>query len=164
MSWPWQFVAFSTAEVHARRKILDRYGLYAQLSAVIPVAVYQLYRLTKWVYSERQRTKLDYSEVPTSPSLKRSRASRRGGIFKQWRSFTWWLEGETVPTWGTRGHWLAAILWAFWLIFLSVHKTSHGKDIPILLPHDDAKQSMFWLPRFILEGYLSCRCYTRKLY
>ena len=125
--WTWQFVTLDHEQILARRVTLDRYGIYAQLSVLIPVFAFQLFRLGRWVYSERQRTKVPYLEVPTSPTLKRHRESRRGTIFRAWHTVEWWLEGEVMPQWGTRGHWLGAGIWGSWLLFLSIHGTGDGE-------------------------------------
>lgn len=127
MAWPYHLVDLTDDEKLERRELLDRYGVYAQLSALIPILGYQLYRLGVWVYSERQRSKVDYSEVPTSPGLKRRRHSTTGTVVRKWRSVRWWLEGEVAPGWGVRGRLVAGGLWVTWLLFLCVHKTGDGK-------------------------------------
>lgn len=124
MAWPYRIKFDLTHdEKHQRRVLLDRYGVYAQLSALIPIVAFRLYLLGVWVYSERQRTKSDYSEVPTSPGLKRYRHSSSGRVVRKWRSVRWWLEGEVAPGWGVRGRIVAGVCWATWLLFLCVHKT-----------------------------------------
>lgn len=101
--------------------------MYAQLSALIPILGYQLYRLAVWVYSEKQRTKFDYSAIPSSPTSKRERQSSSGAAVRKWRATLWWLEGEVAEGWGERGHWIAAGCWMAWLLFLCVHKTGDGQ-------------------------------------
>jgi hypothetical protein len=128
MGWPYQiFVDLSEEEKHQRRELLDRYGAYAQLSALVPVFVYQLYRLARWVSSERRRAQPGYAAVPGSPLSKKSRSSPQGALSRRWRSFLWWVDGELAPGWGIKGHWIAALSWFSWLLFLSVHKTGVGK-------------------------------------
>ncbi|KAL3426270.1 ferric reductase like transmembrane component [Phlyctema vagabunda] len=123
MNWPYHFVDLSKEELNDRRVLLDRYGVYAQLSALAPILAFQLYRLGNWVSSERRRTKVAYSEVPTSPALKQLRNSSSGVLVRKWRSTLWWLEGEVAPSWGLRGHWIAAGAWTLWLLFLCIHRT-----------------------------------------
>jgi hypothetical protein len=130
MGWPYHLLDLSSEERDLRRELLDRYGVYAQLSALIPILVFQLYRLWVWVYSERQRSKVTYSELPSSPIAKHARHASSGAAIKKWRSMVWWLEGEVASGWGLRGHWIAAGIWAGWLLFLCIHQTGHGMFSP----------------------------------
>ncbi|KAB8292972.1 hypothetical protein EYC80_007336 [Monilinia laxa] len=124
MSWPYRIYFDHTKEQLAQRRILlDRYGVYAQLSIFIPIILYNLYRLAVWVYSERQRSKVDYSAVPSSPTLKMRRNSKRAIFGRKIRSVVWWLGDEVVKGWGEKGHWIAAGLWGAWMGFLCVHNT-----------------------------------------
>lgn len=73
---------------------------------------------------------MGYTEVPRtpgSPVQKQIRLSESGGLARRWRSALWWLEGELYPEWGLRGHWIAGLTWASWLLFLSVHNTGDGQ-------------------------------------
>ena len=124
MAWPYHFIDLTKEEQHQRRVLLDRYGVYAQLSAVVPIVVFQLYRLGIWVYSERSRSQVDYSEVPSSPSLKKRRNSSSGTFIQKWRRARWWLGHETRL--GVRGQLIGAGIWLAWLLFLCVHKTGDG--------------------------------------
>jgi hypothetical protein len=126
MAWPYHFLDLSEEEKQLRRELLDRYGVYAQLSALVPILAFQLYRLWIWVYSERQRSKVAYSKVPSSPIAKHAKRSSSGVVMKKWRGLVWWLEGEVGKRWGLRGHWIAAGAWTTWLLFLCVHRTGHG--------------------------------------
>lgn len=128
MAWPYHLVDLTDQQKHHRRELLDRYGIYSQLSALIPVLGYQLYRLGGWVYSERRRAKVDYSAVPTSPAAKKERHTTSGIVVRKWRGVVWWLEGEVAPSWGLglRGQWIATGSWMVWLLFLCVHRTGDG--------------------------------------
>ena len=126
MAWPYHILDLSTEQKHLRRELLDRYGVYAQLSALIPILAYQLYRLLVWVYSERQRSRRAYFEVPSSPVSKHARRSSSGAATKKWRSMMWWLEGEVAPGWGLRNRWIAGTAWTSWLLFLCIHRTGDG--------------------------------------
>jgi len=134
MGWPYHLLDLTKEEKHERRLLLDRYGVYAQLSALIPVLAYQLYRLGFWVYSERQRSKVRYSAVPSSPTLKRTRKSTSGVLVRKWRTTIWWLESEVAVGWGLRGQWVAAGCWVSWLLFLCAHKTGEGTSCRIASP------------------------------
>ncbi|TVY57591.1 Ferric/cupric reductase transmembrane component 2 [Lachnellula cervina] len=121
-SWPYHFVDLNDQQKHQRRILLDRYGVYAQLSALVPVAVILLLRLGTWVLSERKRQH-EYSAVPSSPGLKRERLSSSGALLRSYRRLEWWLESDVGGGWGVRGRWIAGLAWGAWLLFLSVHRT-----------------------------------------
>ncbi|KUJ14661.1 uncharacterized protein LY89DRAFT_720150 [Mollisia scopiformis] len=125
MPWPYHLLDLTETEKHQRRLLLDRYAVYAQLSALIPIAAYQLYRLGAWVYAENQKAKVRYSAIPSSPAVRRDRASKTGTVVRKWRALVWWLEGEIAPTWGLRIHWVAGVSWMAWLLFLCIHQTGH---------------------------------------
>lgn len=129
MDWPWHFRDVSEAEKAHRRIVMDRYGLYAQLSALIPIAGYWLYKLLVWVFHERMRTRQEYTAVPGSPGAKQFATTKKGKITRAWRNFQWWLDGENFG-YGKRIHFYSGLLWFGWLLFLSVHRTGDGK-----LPH-----------------------------
>ncbi|KAH7369795.1 hypothetical protein BKA65DRAFT_416902 [Rhexocercosporidium sp. MPI-PUGE-AT-0058] len=127
MAWPYKIILELTEEEkHSRRVLLDRYGVYAQLSALIPILCYQLYRLAIWVSFARRRSKVSYSEVPSSPISKHGRDSKTGGVVMRWRVFRWWLGGEVAEGWGIRGQWIAGVVWGGWLLFLCGKET--GED------------------------------------
>lgn len=127
MAWPYHINLDLTHDQKVqRRDLLNRYGTYANLSIWIPILAFRLYRLGAWVYSERQRGKIDYSEVPSSPRLKQHRHTTSGTIVRKWRSVRWWLGGEVAPGWGVRGRWIAGGIWTTWLLFLCIHKTGDG--------------------------------------
>ncbi|KAH9214989.1 hypothetical protein DL95DRAFT_435756 [Leptodontidium sp. 2 PMI_412] len=124
MAWPYKIILELTEEQkHSRRVLLDRYGVYAQLSALIPILCYQLYRLAIWVAFARQRSKVRYSEVPSSPISKHGRDSKTGELVTRWRAVKWWLGGELAEGWGIRGQWIAGVVWAGWLLFLCGKET-----------------------------------------
>lgn len=128
MAWPYHFVDLSDDQIYARRELLDRYGSYAQLSCLIPVALYQLYCLASWVLSERRRAKVDYTAVPSSLVLRKSKDSALSLVTRKWRIFQWWLGSEIYPGLGTNGDWILATLWTMWLIFLCTCQTGDGES------------------------------------
>ena len=125
MAWPYHFSTLDGDQRHARRLLLDRYGAFAQLSAIVPVIIYQLYRLGVWVYSERQRSKATYSAL-SSPARKKHKHTTPGSAVRRWNKVKWWLEDDLASGWGSRGYWIAGIFWTSWLLFLCVHKTGDG--------------------------------------
>lgn len=101
MGWPhYRFIDLSPAEKQVRRQTLDGYALYAQLSALLPVAAVLLFRLAKcWVIASRGPPRADYVPVPSSPVFKVRRRSRFGVWRARFRRARWWL-GEDVAVAG----------------------------------------------------------------
>lgn len=79
------------AEKQLRREALDRYALYAQLSAVVPVVLGMLYRVAKSTL--KSRSKNAYSPV-RNLALKNREA---GGWSSTVAKVRWWLGEEMVP-------------------------------------------------------------------
>ncbi|KAK1831279.1 Ferric/cupric reductase transmembrane component 2 [Podospora conica] len=122
MAWPYHFMDLNPAEKQLRREALDRYALYAQLSAVVPVVLGMLYRVAKSTL--KSRSKNTYSSVP-NPSLKNRES---GGWPSTVRKVRWWLADEMAPgkPMGTRDQWVVGLSWAAWMLMLSVAGT--GQD------------------------------------
>lgn len=122
MDWPYQFLDLSQDEKHARRQSLDRYALYAQLSALIPIGLIWLYQTVNRS-SSSSRQKRDYTAVSSSDSFNTRKQSN------SWSKFRWWL-GEDVVAFGEvlgqRDQWVGGIIWAIWLLILCVAGT--GRD------------------------------------
>ncbi|KAL2023712.1 hypothetical protein VTK56DRAFT_1426 [Thermocarpiscus australiensis] len=130
MTWPYRFLLdLSEAEKQARRQTLDKYALYAQLSALGPVAVILLYRLARWATRPGAPRKGGYAAVPSSPVLKVRRHSSLGTWSSRSRRVRWWLGEDVVVAGyvlGQRDQWVVGILWTSWLLLLSVLET--GED------------------------------------
>jgi hypothetical protein len=127
MEWPWHIRTDHTADDKAARRILlDRYGLYAQLSALIPIALYWLYVLAVWVFRARQSAK-GYEAVPGSPHQKKVKATSSGRAVGWGRRITFWLQGPGINGQDKVKHNLAGIAWAAWMVFLSVNQTGDGE-------------------------------------
>lgn len=126
MQWPYHLVDLSSSQKHERRVLLNRYGVYAQLSPLVPILVYRLYRLAVWVYLERRRAKAPYDAVPSSPRLKHAKLARSGALRRRWRSAVWWLDGEVREGWGERRLWVLGMIWALWMGVLCVRETGDG--------------------------------------
>ncbi|KAK0725397.1 ferric reductase like transmembrane component [Lasiosphaeris hirsuta] len=121
MGWPYHFINLSEAEKLVRREALDSYAIYAQLSALLPIAVALLYRTASWALKSSGRQG-SYSEVPSSPILKSQRSSSQGGWALRTQKLQWWLGEDFVPggKLGQRDQWVIGVFWAFWMVSLSV--------------------------------------------
>lgn len=126
MDWPYHInTTLTTSQKLLRRQTIDRYGLYAHLSPLLPIAWYWLYVLFKWVVRARQ-TRGEYAAVPGSPHVKREARTAAGKAATWWRRGVWWVGGrgedqERVV------HQLAGLVWAAWLGVLAVHGTGDGE-------------------------------------
>ncbi|KAI1098357.1 metalloreductase Fre8 [Jackrogersella minutella] len=124
MGWPYQFVELDAAQKQARRQSNDRYAAYAQLSALVPIAVVLLFRLGSWVVKRASLNRGSYSAVPAvpaSPALKQRRQSFAGSWFSVLRRIAWWFGDDVVFLgihWGQRDQIVVGMVWTAWLVFL----------------------------------------------
>ncbi|KAI1293174.1 ferric reductase like transmembrane component [Xylaria venustula] len=129
MSWPYQFVDLDEAQRHARRLALDRYGLVAQLSTLVPVALFLLYRFVAWAVAKATGSgRGTYAAVPDSPTLKQQRLSVVGSWSAFARQVAWWFGDDVVFlgwSWGPRDQLIAGAVWTIWLLFLCVVGTGN---------------------------------------
>lgn len=132
MGWPYQFIDLSEAERHARRLSLDRYGLIAQLSSLLPVAVILLYRVSRWLIKKVAAQRVVYDVVPTSPAAKHQKQSSSATWAATVRRVAWWL-GDDIQvagqSWGQRDQMVVGFAWSAWLLFLCVVGTGNGKSL-----------------------------------
>ncbi|KAI2631186.1 ferric reductase like transmembrane component [Xylaria nigripes] len=129
MGWPYQFLNLDTAQLEARRHKLDRYGLIAQLSALVPVALFLLYRLVAWgVARVTGSARGSYAAVPSSPVSKQERSSLVGSWATRARRVAWWFGDDVVllgRNWGPRDQIIAGVGWGIWLFVLCVVDTGN---------------------------------------
>ncbi|KAJ5737577.1 uncharacterized protein N7483_002702 [Penicillium malachiteum] len=123
MTWPWLFVYLDSSQKQSRREVLAQFAFISQVSILIPIAIYQLYRIAAWILSKRINCDVAYTALEGSSATKS--VVRSSGIARRWRSVQWWLNGEIASGWGLRKRWIAAILWFSWLLFLSIFKTGN---------------------------------------
>lgn len=141
MDWPYQFVDLDKAQKRARRHALDRYAFVAQLSTLVPVALFLIYRLTRWTI-RRVKASIHraYDAVPASPGQKRRRLSVVGSMNANARKFFWWLGDDFVFSgWnmGPRDEIIAGLVWTAWLLVLSVVDTGNGELVEDWSNHHD---------------------------
>jgi hypothetical protein len=130
MAWPYHFVTLTDAQVNARRQALDRAGLTAHLSVLVPILVLVVVRFGQWIAGKS--VKSDYGAIPGSPLRKAERSGNGGKVLRVWRRASWWLEEEVLTGWGERKFWLAGVTWWCWLIVVCVRGTGDGK---LLFPY-----------------------------
>jgi hypothetical protein len=137
MGWPYHFLELTPAEQHERRLSLNRHSLYAQLSALLPVIIFLLVRLGRWV-SRKAGNRVAYNAVPNSPAVKRERTTVLGTWSATIRLVAWWLGDEVRfagQDWGRRDEVIFGTLWTIWLLFLCVIGTGEGRLRCRFFPH-----------------------------
>ncbi|KAK3400555.1 ferric reductase like transmembrane component-domain-containing protein [Sordaria brevicollis] len=150
MSWPYQFLDLSQAEKHARRQSLDKYALYAQLSALIPIGLIWLYQTLNKSSSRKKR---DYTAIPSSDpdSFNNRRQSNT------WSKLRWWL-GEDVVAFGEvlgqRGQWVFGLLWSLWLLVLCIAGT--GTDYM----HLTKRFGIVAISQYPMQYLLTCKSFN----
>ncbi|KAI0857189.1 ferric reductase like transmembrane component [Xylaria cubensis] len=132
MGWPYEFVNLDTEQLQARRHTLDRYGLIAQLSTLVPVALVLLFRFVTWAVARLtgsgRGTYAAVPDIPDSPTLKRQRLSVVGSWNVSVRKVAWWFGDDVVFlgwNWGPRDQIIAGVVWTIWLLFLCVVGTGN---------------------------------------
>ncbi|KAL2163470.1 hypothetical protein VTH06DRAFT_5528 [Thermothelomyces fergusii] len=147
----YHFIDLSPDEKLARRQTLNKYALYAQVSALIPVAVILLSRLVGRALSAGL-SRRQYAAVPSSPVQKQQRTSRAGTWTARARRARWWL-GEDVVLFGMvlgqRDQWLVGALWLTWLLLLCVLRT--GEDYLHLTKRFGAIAVSQWPLQYLLS-------------
>ena len=127
MKYPYHFLALDNEQSALRRRRLDSYGQFAQLSILLIPLIYQLSHGLRLLFG--RLTKLqNYQQVKEhqSPAVSRFDEPQRNhptNVLARWR---WALDDEIVKGWGTRQEWLIAGLWAMWLALLAVKDTGDG--------------------------------------
>lgn len=131
MGWPYHFLNLGEAEKHARRETINSYAAYAQLSALVPVALFLLYRLASWARKSLVNSRNgSYDAIPNSPSLKVQRGTTWGSWDTRMQKLRWWLGDEVYifgRSYGQRDQWVFGSLWAVWMSVMCVVETGHGK-------------------------------------
>jgi hypothetical protein len=131
MAWPYHFVTLTDAQVNARRQALDRAGLTAHSSALVPVLILVVLRIGRWIAAKS--VKSDYGAIPGSPLRKANRLGKGAKVSRVWRRVSWWMDEEVLSGWGKRRYWIAGFTWWTWLIVVCVTGTGHGELLDSLV-------------------------------
>jgi hypothetical protein len=130
MGWPYQFVKLSQEQKHERRLLLDQYALYAQFSALFPIAFFMLLRFNRNILKKITGEVASYNAVKTSPIIETKNRPRDSSVVVKWRQWSWWL-GDDVEiagkNLGRRSRLIFGGLWTTWLLFLCINETGNGK-------------------------------------
>lgn len=135
MGWPYEFVKLTPEEKHARREVLDRYGLIAHYSALAPVLVFGCAHIGRLAYRYATGTlrgvdgQGTYAEIPNSPAIKAHETTASGQLRARWTKVRWWMGDEVRfagASWGRREEWVLGLSWTAWLLLLCFLETGKG--------------------------------------
>lgn len=128
----YHFVDLTDDQKQQRRDRLDWYGLFAQISVLVPLLVVQSFALATWL-RRRFAQQSSPEQTPSSPYAKSRRMDSRFDAkeaAKRWSTFLWWC-GESCQIagfhLGTKGELLGATGWMAWLLILTFLQTGDGK-------------------------------------
>ena len=126
MSLSYQFASLNDEQLQQRRRLLDSYGQFAQLSVLLLPLIYQLstgIRLLVLKFHKSKRE--DYHELKEhgSPAPSQSRGELSESSASRWATTKWWLDDPVYPGWDTRKEILIAGAWALWLLYLTFAQT-----------------------------------------
>lgn len=127
MGFSYHFVRLDPAQQAHRRQLLDNYGQFAQISALIPLLSFQFifatrFLLRKWNGYGRKPVKVHQS--PRLPVFPKPHLHTNSSFAARLR---WALDEEISRDWGTRLEWLIGAVWTVWLLFLTVKDTGDGR-------------------------------------
>lgn len=129
MGLAYHFVSLDQVQTARRRELLDNYGQFAQISAlVIPLLAFQgsfairfLVRILRKSRKVKEHQSPRISEFPKPSTVLPSSYGSR---------LRWALDEPIVQGWGTRLEWLIGAIWTVWLLLLVVQDTGDGALIP----------------------------------
>lgn len=129
MGWWYHIVTLEPDAKAERRRVIGQYGLYSQLSVLIPILAYQIYRLVLWLCARQRKPSVAYSAIGEPTAGLGSSGGSLGTAEARWRYAQWWLDGEIAPNWGLRKRWIAGGAWTLWMLILCFSQTGHGECI-----------------------------------
>lgn len=128
----YHFVSSNQDQLQRRRELLDGYGQFAQLSALVPLFTIILLRVFLFLEEKYRFSNLGKSRKEhASPVVSRfadtvAAANKRERSEVLWGRVQWWLDDEVVSGWGTWREWVVGGSWAVWLMVLAMRDTGDG--------------------------------------
>ena len=133
----YHFQDLTSEQKTQRRDLLDWYGLFAQISVLVPLLALQLYFFVIWM--KKRWENANELETPSSPyakareeNISRNTLSFRRRVGSAISRFVWW-SGDSVDVrgyhLGAKGDVFIAACWATWLLFLCFPQTGEGKSV-----------------------------------
>lgn len=132
MGFLYHFVRLDTAQQAHRRQLLDSYGQFAQISALIPLLSFQLIFVTRFLRRKWEEYGRKPIKVHQSPRLSIFPKHNRLTTSSIAARVRWALGEEVAWNWGTRLEWLIGAGWTVWLILLTLKDTGDGACVSLL--------------------------------
>lgn len=126
MGFSYRFVRLDTAQEAHRRQLLDSYGQFAQISALIPLLSFQLIFVTRFLGRKWNGYGGKPVKVHQSPRLSVFPDHNRLTTSSLAARIRWALGEEVARDWGTRLEWLIGAGWTVWLLLLTLKDTGDG--------------------------------------
>ncbi|KAM0324821.1 hypothetical protein ACHAQA_007787 [Verticillium albo-atrum] len=126
MGWPYHFLALSPEEVQLRRQALDRYAIYAQISALLPVFIPLINRIVERYTHSQDAGRGTYDAVPNSPLVRSRKRTVAGSWTAKAQAVRWWLGDDVYiggESWGQRDQWVVGLGWMAWMLVLCIAGT-----------------------------------------
>ena len=156
MTWPYRLdVSLDEEQQAHRRRLLDAYGQFAQLSVLLLPLFYQLSLAIRLIAGRVLATKRpDIVKDHQSPVVSTPRKPDATSTTATWERLRWVSEGEVMKGWGPWQQWLLAQLWASWLLVLVVKDTENGMSFSYCFP---CLKSRFLCSLALLSCYIPLR-------
>ncbi|KAL9610686.1 MAG: hypothetical protein Q9167_004634 [Letrouitia subvulpina] len=128
----YHFVSLDQEQLLRRRELLDGYGQFAQLSALVPLFTIILLRFfifleEKYSFSDLRKSRKEHASPVVTRFAETAAAARKQGWSEVvWGRVQWWLDDEVVSGWGTWREWVVGGSWAVWLMVLAMRDTGDG--------------------------------------
>lgn len=158
----YHFVSPNQEQLQRRRELLDGYGQFAQLSALVPLFAIFLLRVflfleEKYTFAELGKSRKEHASPVVSRFAETVAAThKRGWSEVVWARVQWWLDDEVVSGWGTWREWVVGGSWAVWLMVLAMRDTGDGTSIFISLLDVMIYVLLLYTLYSMLCGYISC--------
>lgn len=128
MGVSYHFVNLDNAQTERRRQLLDSYGQFAQISAlIIPLFSFQLFSAIRFLASKIRNSSYRFKgKEHQSPRVSNFSKPLVGSSTSAWSRLRWALDEQMFQGWGTRLEWLVGAIWTLWLLFLVIKDTGDG--------------------------------------
>lgn len=135
MGFLYHFVRLDTTQQAHRRQLLDSYGQFAQISALVPLLSFQLIFVIRFLHRKWKEYGRKPLKVHQSPRLSVFPKHKHRLTTSSFAARIRWALGEEVArNWGTRLEWLIGAGWTVWLILLTMKDTGDGACVsPIIM-------------------------------
>ena len=137
MWFPYAFTSPDEAQLQRRRQLFDAYGQFAQISVLIPLVLYRVPFIFRFIsskfHSSRAWSKTKEHSSPLVSRFDEQSVEPERIESSSWRKVRWHLDQDVLPSYGTWRVVSIATLWTIWLVFLAVKDTGDGMSISLFV-------------------------------